>query len=65
MAGGVVAAPLPGVVAAAAVGAGADAWVVAGRFAQPARSTAKSSTDVIVTLTKRRGSMSPPLETGP
>jgi hypothetical protein len=45
--GWAMAGPLP--VVAAAVGAGADAWVVAGRFAQPARSTPKSSNDVIVT----------------
>jgi hypothetical protein len=53
----------PGVLATAPVGAGTVAWVVAGRFAQPARSTPKTSSDAIVTCAQRL-TMSPPLLTG-
>src|SRR3989475_13205148 len=49
----------PGVVAAAPVGEGAAAWVVAGRFAQPTSTTPRPGTKASLTLEQRR-SMFPP-----
>jgi hypothetical protein len=46
-----------GVVCAAPVGAGAAAWVVAGRFAQPASNAPVTSNDASVTYTPRLSSI--------
>src|SRR5687767_9755086 len=50
---------LPGVVLAVPVGAGAAAWVVAGRLAQPLPTTATTSSDA-TTRKKPRLTMTPP-----
>src|SRR5687768_15551049 len=54
--------PLPApVVPAAPVGAGAAAAVVAGRLAQPVRTTADTSNDIAM-IVEHRVSMTPPLD---